>query len=209
MRKKFYFLLFAMMMAFVASAQRFEYQLGLKGGIGAAFMSANDKNIVSKDNGYTYKFGLTGIYYFKENYGIVSGFNIMGSDISYRYEVATVNVKADNIINRSLHNTYLQIPFLLKMRTDAFADKYRVFGEVGYGLDLFVSEQDKGEYDFHHGYRDICSSFILHFGFEMNVLNRSTLLFLVGYDSFFTSMMSMKHDKITMSNLCFEIGFLF
>ena len=96
---------------------------------------------------------------------------------------------------------------LLKMRTDAFAEKFRIFGEIGYGLDMFVAEQDK--HDFHHGYRDVCSSFILHFGFEVNVLNRSTLLFLVSYDDFFTSMMSMKNDKITMSNLCFEIGFLF
>ena len=205
MRKKFYFLLLAMMISFVASAQRFEYQLGLKGGLGAAFMSANDDDIVNKDNGFTYKFGLTGIYYFKENYGFVSGFNIMGSDISYRYQVKEGTI--EKIVNRNLHNTYLQIPMLLKMRTDAFAEKFRIFGEIGYGLDMFVAEQDK--HDFHHGYRDVCSSFILHFGFEVNVLNRSTLLFLVSYDDFFTSMMSMKNDKITMSNLCFEIGFLF
>lgn len=206
MRKLFYFVLFAMVFSFAASAQRFEYQLGLKGGIGAAFMSANDDNIVNKDNGYIYKFGLTGIYYFKENYGVVSGFNIMGSDISYRYRKEG---NVEQIINRSLHNTYLQIPFLLKMRTDAFAEKFRIFGEVGYGFNMFVSEQDKGENNFHHGYRDICSSFIVHFGLEVNVLNRSTLLLMVSYDDFFTSMMSMKNDKITMSNLSFEVGFLF
>ena len=202
MRKKFYFLLFATMLAFTATAQRFEYQLGLKGGIGVAYLSANDDNIVSKDNGYTYKFGLTGTYYFKESYGITSGFNIMGTDINYRKMGAN-----NEIFKRNLHNTYLQIPFLLKMRTDAFAERFRIFGEIGYGLDLFVAEQDKN--DFHHGYRDVCSSFIVHFGFEVNVLNRSTLVFLVGYDDFFTSMLSMQYDKMSMRNLNFEVGFLF
>ena len=80
--------------------------------------------------------------------------------------------------------------------------------KIGYGLNFFVAEQDK--HDFHHKYRDICSSFILHIGMEMEVLNRSTVLFILGYDNFFSNMMSSSNDyKVTMSNLCFEIGFLF
>ena len=206
MKKKFYILLFAMMISVAATAQRFEYQLGLKGGLGIAFMGSNDDNIVSKDNGLCYKFGLTGIYYFGENYGFSSGFSIMGSDMSYKYKYVD-ELEVSHTVDRNLHNTYLQVPFLLKMRTDAFADKYRIFGEIGYGLNLFVKENDK--YDFHHGYRDVCSSFILHLGMEMEVLDRSTLQFMVAYDNFFSSLMSTSNDKITMSNLCFEIGFLF
>lgn len=201
MRKLFYFVLFAMVFSLTASAQRFEYQLGLKAGLGVAYMSANDDNIVKKDNGFTYKFGLTGTYYFKESYGITSGFNIMGTDINYTYEVN------DKLVKRNLNNTYLQVPILLKMRTDTFATRFRIFGEIGYGFNMFVAEHDTG--DIHHGYRDVCSSFIVHFGLEAEVLNRSTLVFLIGYDNFFTSMMSMKNDKISMSNLCFEVGFLF
>ena len=93
------------------------------------------------------------------------------------------------------------------MRTDPFADRYRVFGEIGYGLNFFVSEQDK--YDSNHSYRDVCSSFILHLGMEMEVLNRSTLLFSIGYDKFFSNLMSSGNEKMTLSNVCFEIGFLF
>ena len=208
MKKKFYFLILAVMLSFVASAQRFEYQLGLKGGLGMTFLGSNDDNIVSKDNGFSYKFGFTGIYYFHENYGITSGFNIIGHNLSYRYKMKDAEVAANNkTVNRNLNNTYCQVPILLKMRTDAFADKYRVFGEIGYGLNFFVAEQDK--HDFHHKYRDICSSFILHIGMEMEVLNRSTVLFILGYDNFFSNLMSSSNDKMTLSNLCFEIGFLF
>lgn len=197
MRKKFYFLLFTMLLSLVATAQRFEYQLGLKGGGGIAFVGAHDDSIVSKENGYCYKFGLTGVYYFGENYGITSGFNIVTSDLSYKY----------NTEKRNLHNTYCQIPVLLKMRTDAFANGCRIFGDIGYGLDIKVSEHDKG--GGHHPYRDVCSSFIVHLGTEIEVLNRSTLLLMLGYDNFFSTMMSEGNKKLTMSNLCFEIGFLF
>ncbi len=205
MKKIFYFLLFMLAFTFAASAQRFEYQLGLKGGVGAAYLGSNDDNIVNKDNGITYKFGLTGTYYFKESYGFTSGFNILGSDISYKYKVNDLNTP--EVQKRNLKNTYLQIPLLLKMRTDNFANRYHIFGEIGYGVNIFVDSQDKNEY--HHDYRDVCSSFIVHFGFDMVVLNRSTLVFLIGYDNFFTSMMTMKSEKMTMSNLCFEVAFLF
>ncbi|MBQ6083864.1 MAG: outer membrane beta-barrel protein [Bacteroidales bacterium] len=191
MRRKFYFLLFAMMISFVATAQRFEYQFGLKGGLGVDFLSANE-DITNKDNGFCYKFGLTGIYYFGENYGITSGFNIIGHDLSY--------YKPEKV---SLSNTYFQIPVLLKMRTDAFASKFRIFGEIGYGLDLLVKENDE------HNYRDVCSSFIMHLGLEVEVLNRSALQFMVAYDNVFSSMLSDGNNKLTMNNLCFEIGFLF
>ena len=207
MKKNFCLLLFAMLVSMAVSAQRFEYQLGLKGGVGVGFLGVHDDNIVGKDNGFNYKFGFTGSYYFGENYGFTSGFNIIGSDLSYKLKY-TNEENEENIVARNLKNTYCQIPFLLKMRTDAFANKYRVFGEIGYGLNLLVNEHDKN--DFHHKYRDVCSSFIVHLGVEIEVLNRSTLLLMLGYDNTFSNMLSSSNDyKLTMSNLCFEIGFLF
>ena len=207
MKKNFCLLLFAMLVSLAVSAQRFEYQLGLKAGAGVAFLGVHDDNIVGKDNGFTYKFGLTGSYYFGENYGFTSGFNVIGSDLSYKVKI--VDDKEEELtVDRNLKNTYCQVPFLLKMRTDSFANKLRVLGEIGYGMNFKVSEHDKN--DFHHKYRDVCSSLIVHLGVEIEVLNRSTLLLMLGYDNFFSNMMSSSNDyKVTMSNLCFEIGFLF
>ena len=209
MKMNFCLALFLILFSFVASAQRFEYQLGLKGGVGIGFLGSADKNIVSKDNGFNYKFGFTGVYYFGENYGFVSGFNVVGNNISYKYKVVTETdgVKAETIEDRYLNNTYLQIPFILKMRTDPIADRFRVFGEIGYGLNVLATKRDKGDYS--HPYRDVCSSLIVHLGMEMEVLNRSTLQLMIGYDDFFSNMMSKDNNKLTMRDLCFEIGFLF
>ena len=204
MKKKFRFLLCLMIISLAATAQRFEYQLGLKGGLGFDWASSISDDVISKDNGFCYKYGFTGIYYFGENYGITSGFNIFGTKFSYKYEKELLTKEA-------LHNTtYCQIPILLKMRTDAFADRFRILGEIGYGFDILVN----GEYKVDgvkqdNPYRDVCSSFIVHLGFEMEVMSRSALQFIVAYDTFFSSIQTMKNDKLTMGTLCFELGFLF
>ena len=206
MKKNFCFLLLAMLFSVVGSAQRFEYQLGLKAGVGMSFMGSIDSHVVSKDNGFNYKFGFTGVYYFGENYGFSSGFNVLGNKISYKYKVVD-ELNVETIEDRNINNTYLQIPLLLKMRTDQIADQFRIFGEIGYGFNILASKRDKGEYI--HPYRDVCSSLIVHLGVEMEVLNRSTLQFMVAYDDFFSNMMSKDNNKVTMRDLCFEIGFLF
>ena len=202
MKKKFYILLLAMVVSFAANAQRFEYQLGLKGGLGASFLSTNADNVTGKDPGLCYKFGFTGIKYFGENYGFTTGFNIIGSNMSYRV-TDTLNVETKRVVS----NTYLQIPILLKMKTETFADKFSVFGEIGYGLNIHASDNEKG--DVRHNYRNVCSSFILHLGMEMEVMTHSTLQVMLAYDNTFSTMMKMSSDKYTMSNLCLEVGFLF
>ena len=206
MKKNFCLMLFAVLFSLVASAQRYEYQLGLKGGLGVGFLGSSDKNIVSKDTGFSYQFGFTGIYYFGENYGFSSGFNVVGNKISYKYKVVD-EFDVETIEDRNLNNTYLQIPLMLKMRTDAIADRFRIFGEIGYGFNILASKHDKGDYI--HPYRDVCSSLIVHLGMEMEVLNHSTLQFMVAYDDFFSNLMSKDNSKLTMRDLRFEIGFLF
>lgn len=210
MRKKIYFLLFVIMLSFAAKAQRFEYQLGLKGGLGIDWPSINADDISGKENGLCYKFGLTGIYYFGENYGLTSGFNILGSNFAYKMKVVDEELGIDDTYRTTFKTTYCQIPFLLKMRTDSF-NGLRAFGEIGYGLDILVSEVTKVENTKSAaGLRDVCSSFIVHIGAEMEVLNRSTLQLMLGYDSFFSNMMPYGHDpKMMMNNLCVEVGFLF
>ena len=210
MVKKFYFLLLVLMLSMTVSAQRFEYQLGLKGGLGYDWIRSIKNDYTSKESGFCYKFGLTGIYYFGENYGVTSGFNILGSSFSYKNKVVDeLNVEKE--LNHEFTTTYCQIPVLLKMRTDAFGSNgLRFIGEIGYGFNILVDSQyllEKEKTD--TPMRDVCSALIVHLGLEMEVLNRSALQFIIGYDNFFSSMMTMSNDKLSISNLCFELGFLF
>ena len=211
MKKKFCILLFVMTISLVASAQRFEYQLGLKGGLGFDWAGVDNENVISKENGFCYKYGFTGMYYFGENYGITSGFNILGGQFSYKYKTEQQESQREMVEYEESHKlTYFQIPVLLKMRTDAFAKRFRVLGEIGYGFDIRANSELKvNDVKQKHHHRDVCSSFIVHLGIEMEVMSHSTLQFMIAYDTFFSSIQTMSNDKLTMSNLCFELGFLF
>lgn len=211
MKKKFYLLLIVMLFSFVASAQRFEYQLGLKGGLGFDWVDNVGENVYSTEKGFCYKYGFTGIYYFGENYGLTSGFNIVGTQFAYKYNAEMPATTREMVeFKADYKTTYCQIPVLLKMRTDAFADKFRFLGEIGYGLNILASGEYKIDGEKQPSpYRDVCSSFIVHLGVDMEVMSRSTLQFIIAYDTFFSSIQSKRNDKLTMSNLCFELGFLF
>ena len=211
MKKKFYILLLAMVVSFAATAQRFEYQLGLKGGLGMGWVGNVKDDITQKDKGLCYKYGLTAIYYFGESYGITSGFNIIGNNVSYKYKLIDESEESplEQEFKLEYKNTYCQVPLLLKMRTDAFASRLRVFGEIGYGLNILVDGIHKlNDTKQEITYRDVCSSFIVHIGLDVEVLNHSTLQFIVSYDDFFSNMLA-PDNKLTLSNLCFELGFLF
>ena len=210
MIKKFYLLVVVMVLCLGANAQRFEYQLGLKGGVGFDWIRSIKEDYTSKDNGFCYKFGLTANYNFGENYGLNTGFNVLGSSFSYKNKVVDDETFVESEDQHSFRATYCQIPLLLKMRTDAFGEGMRFFGEIGYGFNILV----EGQYTMNDEkkatpLRDVCSSLIIHLGFEKEVLNRSVVQFIVGYDNFFSSMMTMSQKKLSISNLCFEIGFLF
>lgn len=222
MKKKFYILLLAMVVSFAASAQRFEYQLGLKAGLGVSYLTTNSSAVSDKSSGLSYKFGFTGIYNFGENYGVTTGFNLMGNNLSYKIKVTEVAINEDGeeytitkYYKRDVKPTYIQIPILLKMRTDTFGGIFRAFGEIGYGFNVLVKKNDKGDenvwqvYEHKNKYRDVCSSFIVHLGMEMSVMDRSTLQVMLAYDNDFSSMMPIGYDKFTWNNFCLEVGFLF
>lgn len=222
MKKKFYILLLAMVVSFAATAQRFEYQLGLKAGLGVSYLTTNSSAVSDKSSGLCYKFGFTGIYNFGENYGVTTGFNLMGNNLSYKVKVTEVAINDDGeeytitkYYKRDVKPTYIQIPILLKMRTDTFGGIFRAFGEIGYGFNVLVKKNDKGDenvwqvYEHKNKYRDVCSSFIVHLGMEMSVMDRSTLQVMLAYDNDFSSMMPIGYDKFTWNNFCLEVGFLF
>ena len=222
MKKKFYILLLAMVVSFAATAQRFEYQLGLKAGLGVSYLTTNSSAVSDKSSGLCYKFGFTGIYNFGENYGVTTGFNLMGNNLSYKVKVTEVAINEDGeeytitkYYKRDVKPTYIQIPILLKMRTDTFGGIFRAFGEIGYGFNVLVKKNDKGDenvwqvYEHKNKYRDVCSSFIVHLGMEMSVMDRSTLQVMLAYDNDFSSMMPIGYDKFTWNNFCLEVGFLF
>jgi len=72
--------------------------------------------------------GLTADFYFAENYAIASGFNV--NFINAKLSYPDVQAFQDGIMTRKYRLKYIEIPVLVKMKTNDIGD-FRFFGQLG------------------------------------------------------------------------------
>lgn len=118
-------------------AQYKEFGFGVK--LGPTFEWAGSKNntVQNEATRAGFKWGVFGEYYFAENYAIVTGLNGNHLRDSYSFNEKMLH-HADTlsgVMNRNFKGMYLEIPVLLKMRTEEFGD-FQFFAEFGAGLGL-------------------------------------------------------------------------
>ena len=92
--------------------------------------------ITSDGSKVGYTWGLLADYFFSENYGIATGFQLNTSG----GKIKSKRVEQDSFISNAVYNAdfnytlqYLEIPFQLKLRSDRLeaADGLQVFGQIG------------------------------------------------------------------------------
>ena len=102
---------------------------------------------VSSDGGkFGYSWGLMADYYFAENYGISTGFNLntSGGKIISNATSKVDTTKASTVKSSNFDYTlqYLEIPLALKLRSDAINNNgLRIFGQIGLTLGINISRK--------------------------------------------------------------------
>lgn len=120
-------------------AQYKEFGFGVK--VGPTFEWAGSKNntVYNEATRTGFKWGVFGEYYFAENYAIVMGLNGNHLRDSYSFEDKKAlngdTLFALGTINRNFKGMYLEIPVMLKMRTEEFGG-FQFFAEFGAGVGL-------------------------------------------------------------------------
>ncbi len=192
-------------------AQYKPFQFGLKAAPGINRIKLNSDNIDNAQNEISFNWGFKGNFYFVENYGISTGFNILNVKNSYDY------VADDKkIVNRKIDNQYLEIPFALMMRTEKI-DKIRIFGNVGYGLGICLKSKQEdfvgeAEIESENEFDPIRHGLIIKAGVEFNVYKSSCLTAAFVYNGNFANIYKKDNvlgHNVFLNNLCLEIGFMF
>lgn len=219
MKRKFLLFAFAILLANNVLAQYQEYQLGLMAQPGYNWLMVSNENISNVKNKFSYKYGLFGSYYFNENYGLSSGIYMLTHSSSYDFKCD----KDGSIMNynHDLRNSYLQVPVLLKGRTDLISNRFRILGEFGAGFDFLIDNKDAyrgldGTSDhFDVKYRTFGTSLVMALGTEILIFKNSGLMFKVVYDKNFVNLIKDTdetkgyYSAMKMTNLYLEIGFFF
>lgn len=143
-------------------SQEKAFSFGFKVAPSIGWMKLNSDGYESNGVKGGFNWGFVGDIHLMENYSIQTGINILYLNGSYSYpykEYKNGFLPTVGNLDRVIHLKYLQIPVVLRMKTEEFS-KFTVYGEAGLGLafrtavksdDVFtavdgtiVSETDKG-----------------------------------------------------------------
>lgn len=163
MKKSFIIAAIMLFATLTATAQYKDFYFGLKTGTDLQWAGSSTKTVHNDKVKMGYNIGFVAEYYFVENYAIEFGLNLNLLRNRYDYEEARVipdqvlNVNVDSVwgnVNRTMRGTYVELPIMLKMRTNEFGD-WRFFGEVGASVgvrckasakDLFTYKVGNGDF---------------------------------------------------------------
>ena len=212
MKKIFFTLIIVILMTINASAQYKAFQFGLNISPAVNITKPNSDNFNKGTNRLSFNWGFNGNFYFVENYGFSTGFNVRNICGNYSYNDSIIGE-----INSSINNQYLEIPLSLIMRTEKIG-KMRIVGNIGYGLGVCLSKSqehtnsDNEIIDNEIPFSKIRNAFIIKLGVEYNVYKSSCLtaafVFNNNFSNIYKNGNSLEHN-VMLNNLCLEIGFMF
>ena len=210
MRKILFTLFVIILMSVNVFAQYKSFQFGLKVEPGVNCAILDSDNLYDGKTKMSFNWGFVGNFYFVENYGISTGFNVryINSEYSYNNNI--------NEFDRIIKNQYLEIPVSLIMRTEAI-NNLRILGNIGYGAGILLNDNTE-DFDVHDNktsvdrneFATIRHAFILKLGIEYDIYKSSCLTAAIVYNNNFMNIYdkNISHD-VMLNSICIEIGFLF
>ena len=216
MKKTLLTIAFVIVMTISASAQFKPFQFGLKVEPGVNWSKLNSEHLYDSKTSLNFNWGFVGNYYFVENYGFSTGFNVRFMSGEYSFDHTTTTTTK---IRRTIKNQYLEIPIGLIMRTEKMGD-IRIIGNIGYGLGFLLNSKERNydendnekSLDKSSSYSSVRHALIVKLGIEYYVSRSSCItaafVFNNNIANIYSSKDDYKHD-VLLNNLGLEIGFMF
>lgn len=207
---KFYILLVLLCIAFVTKAQHKPFQFGFQGGLNIGWLRVDDADFSNKGVDIGGSYGFVADFFLMENYSFTTGINVL-------YINGNTTMNMDNgVLERNYQTRYLQLPFLFTMKTNPINDKFRIYGQLGYGLAFLLRAKSNDEFRDNDGntttetsnvYDELTftrSSLILGIGLEIPIHGSTLIRAGVKFDNCFITM--FKGDDFKVKNKFFDIN---
>lgn len=231
MRLKFFLLAAVIGMMSNAMSQTKAFQFGFKvaPNIGWVKPDANDYERTGTKLGFNW--GFTGEFFLMENYSFNTGFNVIYLNGKYSYpdQRNETGNAFNGLNNREFRMQYLQLPAILKMKTNEF-NNMRAYGQVGFGLGFLLRAKaddvfspigggaaiEDNDIDVKSEFRNTRESFIIGAGLEFplggSTFMKAGLLFDNGFIDVFKDQNKVNpsvEQKGIMNFLELQISLLF
>lgn len=154
MNKKILILILLLVGTNWAVAQTKAFQFGFKIAPNIGWVKPDAQGYERTGTKAGFNWGFQGEFFLMENYFLNTGFNViyLNGDYSYPHKRRIENEAVEGMQERVLKMQYIQIPLILKMKTNEF-NGFRVYGQVGFGLgftlnakadDVFIPDPNHG-----------------------------------------------------------------
>lgn len=194
---------------------------------GMYWLVANTSNDSPDGSSLGFGYGLNLEFYFTPNYAIVTGIEITSFNAKYSNDnPAPSAITLDSSITHNESLQYLQIPFMLKMKTSPIG-KYRIFGQAGLNIGFLLKATDDyttlilskssvalaepsgNNYDIYRQTDFFRIAVDFGLGTEYHITGTSALQMSLNYDNGFTNITSSPESKINSKAVNLMIGILF
>jgi hypothetical protein len=205
------------------------FHFGLNFTPGIYWAIPNTSNNAANGASFGYGYGANLEFYFTRNYGIVLGLEV--SELGAKYTNTTpLKFSNDSITNHDESIQYLQIPFMLKMKTVPFGN-IRYFGLIGLDFGFLLKGTDGYNGKLYNPYSlsstpyygyfsknnaDIYSqtdffrvSFVIGLGMEYQLAGSTALQASVTYNNCFTNLNNTSSNVVNMKGVELMFGVLF
>lgn len=203
------------------------FHFGLNVTPGLYWLKANTQNNANNGSSFGFGYGVNLEFYFTQNYGLCTGLEVTSFGAKYTNTISgNKNPLQDSITAHSLSLEYLQLPLVLKMKTNAIG-LMKYFGQVGLGTGILLKATDNytvkdGETILvnPNGYSEdnvkvnsqtnfLRLALVIGLGVEYNIASTTSIQVAVNYDNGFLNINKTSDSEVLSKGITLTVGVLF
>jgi hypothetical protein len=206
-------------------AQHKPFQFGFKGGVNIGWLKSDNDKLENEGSNFGGSWGFVADVFIMENYSFTTGFDVLYINGDFNTPGLTMVEEGDTISGTAylkVKSQYIQVPIIFTMKTNNIKEKFRIYGQVGYGLGFrfrarqdyrFVAtdgktiDENKGnDYD---GFTFTRSSLILGVGAEIPLHKSTYLRSGFTFDNCFVDISKSDQLKVRSNFIAFSVAVIF
>ena len=198
------------------------FHFGLNVTPGLYWLKPNSNNNKGNGSSFGFGYGANLEFYFTQNYGLCTGLEVTSFKGKYTNTVTgNSNSNGDTTTIHSLSLEYLQLPIVLKMKTNAIG-LIKYFGEVGLGTGVLLKGTDNYTVTHPNGqsYSEnnvkvnsqtnlLRLSLTIGLGLEYNIASSTSLQFSANFDNGFLNVNKSSDSQVLSKGITLTVGVLF
>jgi len=125
-------------------AQHKPFQFGFKGTVNLGWLASDTEDYKNDGVKIGGLWGFVADIFMMENYSFTTGFDVvyLNGRMSFPYSMDSVDGKLD----RTYKSRYVQLPVMFTMKTNNIKDKFRIYGQIGYGLGFLLKAKSNDNF---------------------------------------------------------------